>query len=153
MPAWGGEHERSTTGFILQHYGNPIAWGSKRKDVIVMSTCAAKYVALSIKTQHLANLKIVLDNIDPVCDYEILCNNQAAILVATNNALKKKTRYLQRAFYFVNDFVCWNKVNLFRISSSGQLADIFTKHLAATKHWEALASINVTNTPSTVSDS
>jgi hypothetical protein len=22
---WGGEHKRPTTGFILQHYGNPIA--------------------------------------------------------------------------------------------------------------------------------
>jgi hypothetical protein len=71
---WGGEHERSTTGFILQHYGNPIAWGSKRQDVVAMSTCAAEYIALSIATKHLANLKIVLDEIDPVSEYEILCN-------------------------------------------------------------------------------
>jgi hypothetical protein len=102
---WGGEHKRSTTGFILQHYGNPIAWGSQQQDVVAMSTCAAEYVALSIATQNLANLKIVLDDIDPVTDYEILCDNQAAVLVATNNASKKKIRYLQRAFYFVNDFV------------------------------------------------
>jgi hypothetical protein len=39
---WGGEHERYTTGFILQHYGNPIAAGSKRQDVVAMSTCAAE---------------------------------------------------------------------------------------------------------------
>ncbi|PLW43994.1 hypothetical protein PCANC_08571 [Puccinia coronata f. sp. avenae] len=102
---WGGKHERSTTGFLLQHYGNPIAWGSKHQDVVAMSTCAAEYVALSIATQHLANLKIVLDNINPVTTYEILCNNQAAVLVATNNASHKKTCYLQQAFYFVNNFV------------------------------------------------
>jgi hypothetical protein len=94
-----------TTGFLLQHYGNPIAWGSKRQDMVAMSTCAAEYVALSIATQHLANLKIVLDDINPVTSYEILCDNQAAVLVATNNASRKKTRYLQRAFSFVNDFV------------------------------------------------
>jgi hypothetical protein len=88
---WGGEHERSTTGSLLQHYGNPIAWGSKRQDVVAMSTCAAEYVALLIATQNLANLKIVLDDIDPVTDYKILCDNQAAVLVATNNASRKKT--------------------------------------------------------------
>jgi hypothetical protein len=63
---WGGEHKQSTMGFLLQHYGNPITWGSKRQDVVAMSTCAAEYDALSIATQHLANLKITLDNIDPV---------------------------------------------------------------------------------------
>ncbi|PLW50849.1 hypothetical protein PCASD_01135 [Puccinia coronata f. sp. avenae] len=89
--------------------------------VVAMSTCTAEYVALSIATQHLANLKIVLDNIDPVSEYEILCDNQAAVLVATDNASKKKTRYLQCAFYFVNDFVRRNKVNLFCISNSGTL--------------------------------
>jgi hypothetical protein len=115
-----------------------------------MSTCAAEYVALFIAIQNLANLKIVLDDIDPVSRYEILCDNQAAVLVAMDNASRKKTWYLQRAFYFVNDFVRRNKVKLFWISNSGQLADIFTKRQAATKHREALASINVSDTLSEV---
>jgi hypothetical protein len=143
---WGGEHERLTTGFLLQHYVNPIAWGSKWQDVVAMSTCAAENVALSIATQHLANLKIVLDDINPIKSYEILCDNQAAVLVATDNASRKKTRYLQRAFYFVNDFVRRNKVKLYWISNSNQLADIFTKRLAATKHQEATSTINQVNT-------
>jgi hypothetical protein len=144
---WGGKHERSTSGFILLHYGNPIAWGSKRQDVVAMSTCAAEYVALSIATQNLANLKIVLDDIDPVTDYEILCDNQAAVLVATDNASRKKIRYLQRAFYFVNDFVRQNQVKLYWISNTTQLADVFTKRLAATKHREALSDINIIDIP------
>jgi hypothetical protein len=146
---WGGEHERSTTGYILQHYGNPISWGSKRQDVVAMSTCAAEYVALSTATQTLANLKIVLDDINPVTIYEILCDNQAAVLVATDNASRKKTRYLQRAFYFVNDFVRRNQVKLYWIPNSDQIADIFTKRLAATKHREATSTINITDIPST----
>jgi hypothetical protein len=145
---WGGKHERSTTGFILQHYGNPIAWGSRCQDVVAMSTCAAKYVALFTATQILANLKIVLDDIDPVTTYEILCDNQAAVLVATDNASRKKIRYLQRTFYFVNDFVRRNQVKLYWIPNTKQLADVFTKRLEATKHREAIGSINVSDTPS-----
>jgi hypothetical protein len=144
---WGGKHKRLTTGFILQHYGNPITWGSKRQDVVAMSTCAAEYVALSLATQNLANLKIVMDEIDPVMSYEILCNNQAAVLVATDNASRKKIRYLQRVFYFVNDFVRRNRVKLYWIPNSDQLADIFTKRLAANKHRGALSDLNIVDIP------
>ncbi|POW17002.1 hypothetical protein PSTT_00834 [Puccinia striiformis] len=146
---WGGEHERSTTGFILQHCGNPITWGSKRQDVVAMSTCAAEYVALSIATQTLANIKVILDDICPSQRFEILCDNQAAVLVATDNASKKKTKYLQRAFYFVNDFVRKYKVKLYWISNQFQLADIFTKRLGASKHLTSLKDISVQDIPST----
>ncbi|POV95959.1 hypothetical protein PSTT_15929 [Puccinia striiformis] len=144
---WGGEHERSTTGYLLQHCGNPITWGSKRQEVVAMSTCAAEYVALSIATQTLANIKVILDDVCPIERYEILCDNQAAVLVATDNASRKKTKYLQRAFYFVNDFVRKYQVKLFWISNQFQLADIFTKRLGANKHTACLADISVTNLP------
>jgi histone deacetylase 1/2 len=113
-----------------------------------MSTCAAEYVALSIATQNLANLKVVLDDVDPVSTYEILCDNQAAVLFASDNASCKKIRYLQRAFYFVNDFVRRNKVKLYWIPKSDQLADVFTKRLAVTKHREATSAINIVDIPS-----
>ncbi|KAI7944398.1 hypothetical protein MJO28_010093 [Puccinia striiformis f. sp. tritici] len=142
---WGGEHERSTTGYLLQHCGNPITWGSKRQEVVAMSTCAAEYVALSIATQTLANIKIILDDVSPVKQYEILCDNQAAVLVATDNASRKKTKYLQRAFYFVNDFVRKYQVKLYWISNQFQLADIFTKRLGASKHTACLTDISLTN--------
>jgi hypothetical protein len=102
---------------------------------------------LHSQLQNLANLKIVLDNIYPVTTYEILCDNQAAVLVATDNASRKKIRYLQCAFYFVNDFVRHNQVELYCIHNTKQLADVFTKQLAATKHCEAIGLINVSDTP------
>jgi hypothetical protein len=46
-----------------------------------------------------------LINIDQVIPQEIYCGNEAAILIAGDNASKKKTQYLLRAFYFINDFI------------------------------------------------
>jgi hypothetical protein len=113
-----------------------------------MSTCAAEYVALSIATQTLANIKIVLDDVCPVATYAILCDNQAAVLVATDNASKKKIKYLQRAFYFVNDFVRKYQVKLYWISNQFQLADIFTKRLGASKHLASTKDLSIQNIPS-----
>jgi hypothetical protein len=102
---WGGEHERSTSGYLIKHCGNSIAWGSRRQTVVALSTCAAEYIALSKGSQQLAQLHNLLIDIDQVIPQEIYCNNKAAILIAGDNASKKKTRYLSRAFYFINNFI------------------------------------------------
>jgi hypothetical protein len=102
---WGGEHERSTSGYLIKHCGNSIAWGSRRQTVVALSTCAAEYIALSEGSQQMAQLHNLLININQVIPQEIYCDNEAAILIAGDNASKKKTRYLSRAFYFINDFI------------------------------------------------
>jgi hypothetical protein len=111
-----------------------------------MSTCAAEYVALSIATQTLENIKIVLDNVCPVANYEILCDNQAAVLVATDNYSKKKIKYLQRAFYFVRKY----QVKLYWISNQFQLADVFTKRLGASKHLSSVKDLSIQDIPNAV---
>jgi hypothetical protein len=102
---WGGEHKRSTSGHVIKHNGNPISWGAKRQTVVALSTCAAEYIALSEGTQLLAQLNNLLIDLEIPKTLEIYCDNEAAILIAGDNASKKKTRYLTRAFYFINNFV------------------------------------------------
>lgn len=64
----------------------------------------------------------------------IYCDNEAAILVATNNASRKRARYLSQAFYVVNDFVWQENINIQWTSSATQRADIMTKALGPSKH-------------------
>jgi hypothetical protein len=78
-------------------------------------------MALSIATQTLANIKIVLNDVFPVSKYKILCGNQAVVPIANDNASRKKIKYLKHAFYFVNTFVWKDKVNLYWISHQFQL--------------------------------
>jgi hypothetical protein len=61
---WGGEHERLTSGYLIKHNGNSIAWGAKRQTVVALSTCAAEYIALSIGSQQLAHLHNLMIDID-----------------------------------------------------------------------------------------
>jgi hypothetical protein len=130
---WGGEHERSTSGFVVKMNGDSIAWGAKRQTVVALSTCAAEYIALSDGTQHLAALSILLEDIKHTVKMNIFCDNETAILIAGDNTSKKKTRYLIRAFYFINDFVRANNIKIQWTSTSYQQADIFTKKLGPNK--------------------
>jgi hypothetical protein len=140
---WGGEHKRSTSGFVVKMCGDSIAWVAKRQTVVALSTCAAEYISLSDGAQHLAGLSILLDNIQHHFKIKIYCNNEAAILIAGNNASKKKTRYLIQAFYFINDFVRANNVKINWTSTINQQADIFTKKLGPSKMEAAIKKLGL----------
>ena len=135
---WGGEHERSTTGYLLTHGGNSVAWGSKRQTVVAMSTCAAEYLALSEGAQQLAHLLNIFEEIGSSPLLSMHCDNEAAILIATDNTSKKKTKYLRRVFYFVNDLIRENNIKDAWNSTHNQLADVLTKRLGLTKMVGAL---------------
>jgi hypothetical protein len=140
---WGGEHERSTSGHVIKHNGNPIAWGAKRQTVVALSTCAAEYIALSNGSQQLAQLNNLLIDMNHIVPMEIFCNNEAAILIAGDNASKKKTHYLTRAFYFINDFVRQYNIKIQWTSTQNQIADVFTKRLGPNLIEKALQHLNV----------
>jgi hypothetical protein len=140
---WGGEHERSTSGYLVKHNGNSVAWGAKRQTVVALSTCAAEYIALSDGSKHLAHLHNLLIDIDQIIPLEIYCDNEAAILIAGDNASKKKTQYLSRAFYFINDFIRQYNIAIRWTNTQNQCADIFTKRLGPNLIEKALSKINL----------
>ncbi|PLW23871.1 hypothetical protein PCASD_14694 [Puccinia coronata f. sp. avenae] len=140
---WGGEHKRSTSGYMVRHNGNSIAWGAKRQTVVALSTCAAEYIALSEGSQIIAQLQNLLIDIEQTTPIEIYCNNEAAILIAGDNASKKKTRYLSRAFYFINDFIRQYDIKIQWTDMHNQVADIFTKRLGPNIIEKALEKINL----------
>lgn len=103
-----------------------------------MSTCAAEYITLSDRSQHLAHVSMLLEKIDQDPKMKIFCDNQAAILIAGENALRKKTKYLMCSFYFINDFIRQNDIKIQWTNTLNQHADIFTKRLRLNKLEEAI---------------
>jgi len=45
---------QSVTGFLVQHLGNTIAWGTKRQYIVTTSSTTAKYVAIADTLSELA---------------------------------------------------------------------------------------------------
>ncbi|POW08205.1 hypothetical protein PSTT_07720 [Puccinia striiformis] len=140
---WGGEHERSTSGYVVKYLGDLVAWGAKRQTIVALSTCASEYIALSDASQVLAGISMLLEEVGHTLPMNIYCDNQTAILVANDNASKKKMKYLLRAFYFINDFVRENDIKIKWTSTLDQQADIFTKKLGPNKLEEVVKKIGL----------
>ncbi|KAI7962338.1 hypothetical protein MJO28_000432 [Puccinia striiformis f. sp. tritici] len=131
---WGGEFQRSTSGFIIYFLGSPIAWGSRRQKVVATSTCAAEFIALGSSVDFLLFLIPIIKSLGIDPPKVLKCDNRAAVLVSDDNASKGRMKSLERNFFFVNDAVREHNITLDWVPTSSNIADFFTKPLRANLH-------------------
>ena len=74
--------------------------------------------------QSLADLEVEYS--DPI---PIYCDNTSAISVSKNHVLHSKTKHIPIKYHFLREQVANKAVQLHFISSTEQIADIFTKPL------------------------
>ncbi|MBW0522179.1 hypothetical protein O181_061894 [Austropuccinia psidii MF-1] len=109
----------------------PILWGSKQQSVVALSTCAAKYVALSDSAQHLAQAINQLEQLTSNFEKTIYCDNQAAVQVLVGNKSRKRMHYLERAFFFVNGMIRQHGIKVIWVKMTDMHADALTKQLSS----------------------
>ena len=135
---WGGEFQRSTSGFVITLLGAPVAWGSRRQKVVATSTCAAEFISLGQSVDFLLFLLPIIKslNIDP--KLSIKCDNRAAVLISDDNASKGRMKSLERNFFFVNNAVREHHIKLEWDSTNINIADFLTKPVKATIHLNSM---------------
>jgi hypothetical protein len=128
--SWGGEFSRSTYGVLINFMGCPVLWVSRRQATVAASTCHAEYMALGSATRHTLWVRHLLKDILGQ-DFVglLLCDNQAAVKVSSDDASNKRTRHTDRDFFITNEALFKRLVQLKWIPTAEQLADIFTKSL------------------------
>lgn len=138
--SWGGEFHRSTSGFCTKLFGSPVAWGSRRQKTVAKSTHCAEYIALAAAVDFHLFLTRIVRSILPEFKSQVFCDNRASVLVANDNGSKAGLRSLHRSFFFVNDSVRENQIDLQWVSTKDNIADFLTKSLGAQQYQHLLSS-------------
>lgn len=138
--SWGGKFHRSTSGFCTKLFGCPIAWGSRRQKTIAKLTHCAEYIALASAVDFHLFLTKIIRSILPDFKSQVFCDNRASVLVANDNGSKAGLRSLHRSFFFVNDSIRENNIDLQWVSTKENVADFLTKTLGAQQHHHLLSS-------------
>jgi hypothetical protein len=128
------DERKNTSGGAFFLGDSLVAWLSKKKGFISLSTIEAKHIAAATcctqilwMIQTLADLKVTY--IDPI---PIHCDNTSAISISKNPVLHSKTKHIPIKYHFLREQVTNRIVQLNYIPSTEHIADIFTKPLAAT---------------------
>ena len=118
--------------------GCPVLWSSKLQTEITLSTAESEYVALSQSTRQVLPFMSLLKEINKFFELylpkpKIFCkiyeDNNACIALAQNQKFSPRTKHIALKYHHFRNHVKNGDIQIERVDTQDQLADIFTKPL------------------------
>lgn len=135
---WAGDiiDRKSTSGYIIRLYGNVIYWKTRKQKSVTKSSTEAEYVALSEALTEINFIRGLLSEVFkieinvPIKIYE---DNSGAVTIAKSGNLSKKSKYIEVQYHDVYDNYEKGKIDIVKIDTEDNIADILTKSLCKPK--------------------
>ena len=150
------ESVKSRTGYLILYRGSPLLWLSKLQSLIALSTMEAEYVALSQAMQDLIPIREILKevlsvvfSVSDTIQYQthskafndvshpassvpaskVYEDNAACLKFASTGQLSPRTKHIGVPYHWFRSKVIALDIQILPVSTTDQLADIFTKGL------------------------
>jgi len=144
---WAGDNidRKSTSGYVIKLFGNVIDWKSRKQKCITKASTYAEYVALSEVVSEIKYIRELVKIFDieikePIKIYE---DNSGAINIANNGNFTKNSKHIEIHYHFVHESVKEKLIDVQKIDSNENVADIFTKALSKEKFEKFRSNLNV----------
>jgi hypothetical protein len=129
----------STTGNLFLYNGTPIAWRSKLHKTIAPSTAEAEYYAASRAAVEVIYLRYLLSAMGfAPTGYAPVNEDSTACIKWSNNVIggRERAKHIDIRKHFAHEAIQNGHLRPIRVSTTQQLADIFTKSIHLPQ-WEA----------------
>ena len=138
---------KSRTGYVITLGNSPVSWVSKLQTEIALSTTEAEYIAMSQAMRDLLPMRTMLGEIintlklgtngSAQVKSKVFEDNNGAIKTAQTPKLSPRTKHIAVKYHFFKSHIGRDKgIELSKIDTDEQKADILTKGLAAPKFKE-----------------
>jgi hypothetical protein len=135
---------KSRTGYVMTISDCPLMWVSKLQTEIALSTQHSEYVALSTSCRDLLPIKRLVHELMETLDVtkqgltyttKSTCfeDNAACISLATLRKITPQNRHIATKYHWFREHVRTGTLEIEKIESDKQKADIFTKNLTPEK--------------------
>ena len=96
-----------TLGFWVPVGGNLVSWKSKKQAVVARSSAEVEYRVMTLATCELVWLKQLIQELRfvEVSQMKLLCDNQAALHIASNPVFHERTKHIEIDCHFVREKV------------------------------------------------
>ncbi|XP_073022735.1 secreted RxLR effector protein 161-like [Primulina eburnea] len=125
---------KSLSGFIFTMYGTAVSWKANSQSVVAFSTTESEYIALSEGIKEALWLKGIVSELGVKQDKVVVhCDNQNAIHLSKHQVYHERSKHIDVRLHFVKDVISKGEVQMEKIDTKDNPADIMTKPLPRTK--------------------
>lgn len=135
---------KSRSGYVITIANCPLMWVSKLQQGIALSTQHSEYVALSSSCRDLLPIRELVHDLvkvlrvktkDLVFTTQSTCfeDNNACIALAMLRKITPQNRHIATKYHWFREHVRTGTMDIKKVASEKQLADIFTKNLTPEK--------------------
>lgn len=134
---WGRSRadRKSTSGMLCRLESSVVSWGSKKQEVVALST-EAEYISCTATACKIVQFRRVLHDcgVTHTQPMKLWCDNISAIAVAKNLSHHGRTQHSDVRFHFIHGLKTDGVITFGHCCNEDQLEDIFTKPLTIEKH-------------------
>nr|GEV91859.1 hypothetical protein [Tanacetum cinerariifolium] len=128
---------KSQTGYVFVLNGGTVDWKSFKQSTTAMSATEAEYIVASKATMEAVWIRKFISwlGIVPTINKPIkmFCDNSTALLIGNEPEVQKGARHYHRRYHYVRECIELGEINLLKVHTYDNLADLFTKALPKRK--------------------
>ncbi|KAH9685484.1 hypothetical protein KPL70_013981 [Citrus sinensis] len=122
------DKRKSTTGYVFSLAGAAVSWVLKLLTVVALSTTEAEYMAATQACKEAIWIQRLLEELGHKQQkIPVFCDSQSALHIARNPAFHSRTKHIGVQYHFVREVVEDGSVDLQKIHTKENLADVLTK--------------------------
>ncbi|PKU68977.1 Retrovirus-related Pol polyprotein from transposon TNT 1-94 [Dendrobium catenatum] len=136
---------KSISGYCTFLGPNLVSWTVKKQVTVAKSSTEAEYRSLSAAASEviwLRRLATELNLLQPAPTI-IYCDNTSAMAIAKNPVFHARTKHIEIDYHFIHQQISSGHIALEHISSTDQIADIFTKPFSISRFTELRHKLNI----------
>jgi hypothetical protein len=139
------DKRRSLTGYVFTVGGCAVSWRATLQDVPAQSTTEAEYMAISEACKEAVWLKGLFAELcgDDSC-IKLFCDSQSAIYLTKDQMFHERTKHIDIKYHYVRHVVAQDKLQVCKISTHDNPADMMTKSVPIAKFKLCLSLVGIT---------
>ncbi|KAH9669686.1 hypothetical protein KPL70_021889 [Citrus sinensis] len=122
------DKRKSTTGYVFTLARRAVSWVSKLQTLVALSITEAEYMAATQACKEAVWIQRLLKELGHKQEkISVFCDSQSALYIARNPAFHSRTKHIGVQYHFVRKVVEDGSVDLQKIHTKENLADVLTK--------------------------
>ncbi|KAH9655560.1 Integrase catalytic domain-containing protein [Citrus sinensis] len=128
------DRRRSITGFVFTMCGGAISWKSSLQSVVALSTTEAEYIALTKAVKEAIWLRGLVSELGFKQEVVVVgCDSLSAIQLSKNPKYHERTKHIDVRMHFIRDEISKGVVNVVKVPSEVNPANMLTKPLPSVR--------------------